>query len=181
MKNEGLSNQYVYDDEEENLGKTSPFEQSESNWFWSTSEDSRCSSEDSIPHSISNGFGSSNDENNKHDSSNHSPSSISRAPTSLLSCRFSRRKSAFSFEQWSVLLDERHSPCRDQCRTKSDRQTLFNDTECLLLFRVLIVLLCFASFFVCSMCFVFVFFSDTIPLLMDREKAICSWLTSEKE
>jgi len=31
-------------------------------------EDSRCSSEESIPHSISNGFGSSNDENNKHES-----------------------------------------------------------------------------------------------------------------
>jgi hypothetical protein len=31
-------------------------------------EDSRCSSEESIPHSISTGFGSSNDENNKHES-----------------------------------------------------------------------------------------------------------------
>jgi len=31
-------------------------------------EDSRCSSEESISHSISNGFGSSNDENNKHES-----------------------------------------------------------------------------------------------------------------
>jgi len=47
MPNDGLLNHYMFDEEGENI------------------EDSRCSSEESIPHSISNGFGSSNDENNK--------------------------------------------------------------------------------------------------------------------
>ncbi|UJR34040.1 hypothetical protein I4U23_021452 [Adineta vaga] len=50
MTNDGLLNHYIFDDEEENI------------------EDSRCSSEESISHSMSNGFGSSNDENNKHES-----------------------------------------------------------------------------------------------------------------
>lgn len=50
LTNDTLSNHYMYDDEGENM------------------EDSRDSSEESIPHSISTGFASSNDENNKHES-----------------------------------------------------------------------------------------------------------------
>ncbi|CAF3579629.1 unnamed protein product [Rotaria sordida] len=50
LTNDGLLNHYMFDEEGENI------------------ENSRCSSEESTAHSISNGFGSSNDENNKHES-----------------------------------------------------------------------------------------------------------------
>lgn len=89
VKNESLTNHYILDDEEENMGKemnertlrkiylfstensqktSLKFSSLESNEVLLFLDDSRCSSDESIPHSISNGFGSSNDENHKIDS-----------------------------------------------------------------------------------------------------------------
>jgi hypothetical protein len=67
ITNDGLLNQYMFDDEGENIGKSIFIFNSDRSYSLYI-EDSRCSSEESIPHSISNGFGSSNDENNKLDS-----------------------------------------------------------------------------------------------------------------
>ncbi len=65
LANDGLLNHYIFDEEGENIGKQINISKLK---IFGSIEDSRCSSEQSIPHSISNGFGSSNDENNKHDS-----------------------------------------------------------------------------------------------------------------
>ena len=65
--NNSLSNHYIFDEEGENIGKILHLFHQKEIASLSRVEDSRYSSEQSMPHSISNDFGSSNDENNKHD------------------------------------------------------------------------------------------------------------------